>query len=93
MKYLNLRQDCIKQFKKLNQFYIIMKRKNSDRKQSDSDDSNQDSLIDSEGNPIEPGSKRAKMPKKSKYRMRAHINPMGDLTIPTYLIFNQHLVH
>ena len=23
------------------------------------------------------------MPKKGKHRMRAHINPMGDLTIPT----------
>ena len=31
---------------------------------------------------LEPGMKRAKMPKKSKHRMRAHINPMGDLTIP-----------
>lgn len=29
--------------------------------------------------------KRAKMPKKSKHRMRAHINPMGDLTIPVYV--------
>ena len=34
------------------------------------------------GNELEPGMKRAKMPKKSKHRMRAHINPMGDLTIP-----------
>lgn len=28
------------------------------------------------------------MPKKSKHRMRAHINPMGDLTIPVYVYFN-----
>ena len=34
------------------------------------------------GNNLEPGMKRVKMPKKSKHRMRAHINPMGDLTIP-----------
>lgn len=27
--------------------------------------------------------KRVNMPKKSKYRTRAHVNPMGDLNIPT----------
>ena len=32
---------------------------------------------------LEPGTKRINMPKKSKYRTRAHINPMGDLKIPT----------
>jgi len=28
------------------------------------------------------GADYVKMPKKAKHRMRAHINPMGDLTIP-----------
>jgi hypothetical protein len=28
--------------------------------------------------------KRVNMPKKSKHRTRAHVNPMGDLNIPTY---------
>jgi len=32
---------------------------------------------------IEPGKKRVNMPKKSKHRTRAHVNPMGDLNIPT----------
>lgn len=27
--------------------------------------------------------KRVNMPKKSKHRTRAHVNPMGDLNIPT----------
>ena len=27
--------------------------------------------------------KRINMPKKSKHRTRAHVNPMGDLNIPT----------
>jgi len=30
------------------------------------------------------GVKRVNMPKKSKHRTRAHVNPMGDLNIPTY---------
>jgi hypothetical protein len=59
-----------------------MKRSVADRKEQESDSSPNNSLVDSEGEPIEPGQKRAKMPKKSKFRMRAHINPMGDLTIP-----------
>jgi hypothetical protein len=29
------------------------------------------------------GNKRINMPKKSKFRTRAHVNPMGDLNIPT----------
>lgn len=33
--------------------------------------------------PLEPGMKRVNMPKKSKHRTRAHVNPMGDLNIPT----------
>lgn len=51
--------------------------KNHSSENENEDDSNQqaDDLQ-------EPGMKRAKMPKKSKHRMRAHINPMGDLTIP-----------
>lgn len=32
------------------------------------------------------GHKRVNMPKKSKHRTRAHVNPMGDLNIPTYKI-------
>jgi hypothetical protein len=39
---------------------------------------------DEEGSqPLEPGMKRVNMPKKSKHRTRAHVNPMGDLNIPT----------
>ncbi len=30
----------------------------------------------------EQGIKRAKMPKKAKHRMRAHINPLGDMNFP-----------
>jgi len=37
---------------------------------------------DEEGS-LEPGTKRVNMPKKSKHRTRAHVNPMGDLNIPT----------
>lgn len=33
--------------------------------------------------PMEPGLKRINLPKKSKYRTRAHVNPMGELHIPT----------
>jgi hypothetical protein len=57
------------------------KRSTSDRLEQQSNSSELNS-VDSEGNQLEPGQKRAKMPKKSKHRMRAHINPMGDLTIP-----------
>jgi hypothetical protein len=35
--------------------------------------------------PLEPGTKRVNLPKKSKYRTRAHVNPMGDLKLPTYI--------
>lgn len=58
-----------------------MKRKNSDRVEDHEDDSESKSNLSDDGQ-LEPGAKRAKMPKKSKHRMRAHINPMGDLTIP-----------
>jgi tRNA (guanine-N7-)-methyltransferase len=34
---------------------------------------------------MEPGKKRVNMPKKAKYRTRAHVNPMGELNIPTPL--------
>ena len=84
MQYLNQSQRNIKNFKNFTySIRTLMKRTQEERKDSESDNSRSNSLVDSDGNPIEPDSKRAKMPKKSKYRMRAHINPMGDLTIPT----------
>ena len=58
-----------------------MKRNTSERNEQLSEQSDLDSLSSGAGQ-LEPGTKRAKMPKKSKHRMRAHINPMGDLTIP-----------
>ena len=60
-----------------------MKRNSQEAKKQDHDDIDSDShSINNNDNSLEPGMKRAKMPKKSKHRMRAHINPMGDLTIP-----------
>lgn len=50
--------------------------------QKDHEESDSDSCSQGNDKSLEPGMKRAKMPKKSKHRMRAHINPMGDLTIP-----------
>lgn len=50
-------------------------------KKPNNESESEDMMSQEEGS-LEPGVKRAKMPKKSKHRMRAHINPMGDLTIP-----------
>ena len=57
-------------------------KRSSMQAQKDHEESDSDSCSQGNDKSLEPGMKRAKMPKKSKHRMRAHINPMGDLTIP-----------
>jgi hypothetical protein len=64
-------------------FISNMKRTSIEAKQSE-ENKHESSDDEGEENSLEPGMKRVNMPKKSKHRMRAHINPMGDLTIPVY---------
>ncbi len=59
-----------------------MKRSSMEAKKQNINESESEDMMSQEEGSLEPGVKRAKMPKKSKHRMRAHINPMGDLTIP-----------
>ena len=63
-----------------------MKRSSATKEDQESVESQNDS-DGSDNDQLEPSAKRAKMPKKAKYRMRAHINPMGDLTIPVYDLY------
>jgi hypothetical protein len=53
-----------------------------DKHKINEDSSGDEDQSHEDDNSLEPAMKRAKMPKKGKHRMRAHINPMGDLTIP-----------
>ncbi len=46
---------------------------------SDGEEDHNDGSVDAVTGEI----KRVNMPKKSKHRTRAHVNPMGDLNIPT----------
>lgn len=57
------------------------KRQKLEDQKDTSNHNNSDSeeqIIDEDGNMI----RRVNMPKKSKHRMRAHINPMNEIHIP-----------
>ena len=62
----------------------LSKESKRDAKQKNKDESSGQSEGEEEADltSIEPAAKRVNMPKKSKHRMHAHINPMGNLTIP-----------
>ena len=53
--------------------------KQEDHHHSDGEEDHNDGSVDAVTGEI----KRVNMPKKSKHRTRAHVNPMGDLNIPT----------
>lgn len=59
-----------------------MKRSAQTQEKKVQEDSLSEQSHDSDIEQLEPGTKRANMPKKSKFRMRAHINPFNDLVIP-----------
>ena len=54
----------------------------TDKQPIDKKSHSSDEEEDSQAGDIEPGQKRAKMPKKSKYRTRAHMNPMSEMKFP-----------
>ncbi len=62
-----------------------MKRASQEPENHDGDHSDGDVDQQEEGSydPTTGQLKRINMPKKSKHRTRAHVNPMGDLNIPT----------
>jgi hypothetical protein len=64
-----------------------MKRNTTEQQQHDGGDQEEEFEEEQDGSvEAQGGAKRVNMPKKSKHRTRAHVNPMGDLNIPTYKV-------
>jgi hypothetical protein len=70
-------------FNNLYNYSANMKRSSQEALAGQQQDHHSDGEEDGSVDAITGEIKRVNMPKKSKHRTRAHVNPMGDLNIPT----------
>ena len=70
-------------FNNLYNYSANMKRSSQEALAGQQQDHQSDGEEDGSFDAVTGEIKRINMPKKSKHRTRAHVNPMGDLNIPT----------